>query len=120
MTPTDFVRLVKDSAIDGVCESVLDTLIKPPGRRPQQRLVEMSEWYGGLSATDRQILRSIIHYAAHLAIFDLFVILDGNNVGADSMGVFELSVVSGRERFCITGDDKELHELISEISNPYE
>ncbi len=48
----------------------------PPGRKPPQKCVEMYHWYCGLSETDRDMVRRLVHETHEEAVFSILMVLD--------------------------------------------
>jgi hypothetical protein len=48
MTPQEFIDAIRITVVESAIESVKSNLMKPPGREPSQKLIEMSEWFSKL------------------------------------------------------------------------
>jgi hypothetical protein len=66
-------QVVRESAISGT----RTWLERPPGRAPQEKLVELSEWYNALDSTDRQRVMEVVTEAVDDAVFGFLCVLDG-------------------------------------------
>ena len=49
MTSEEFVRAVKMQTSDAAARGTLQILKRPPGRKPSERLLRLSEWYKALN-----------------------------------------------------------------------
>jgi len=109
-----FIKSIKTVVHDSGVSSVVETLEHPAGRKPPQRLVELSEWFRLLSASDRARVEQIIQLGVHSGIFGLLSVLDGVRAIEDGRdkGRLELSYRRGDERDILTDASQEmLHEM---------
>jgi hypothetical protein len=63
--------------MDGSVHAIVANLLRPPGRKPDRQVVELSEWYLALDENDREMVRRILAEVAHAAVFEVFAVLDG-------------------------------------------
>jgi len=134
MNSREFVRLVKQEAIDGTIQSILNALESPrsvqpspesedaiqksiadffsAGAREQQR---RAAWYRGLTTEDRTTIKEILANCAELSAFSFCTLLDG--VGGKYDGAFELSAVDlqGRRSILNPNNADMLHDLLSDV-----
>jgi len=105
--------------VDGVREVVMAAAVKdtvcilenPPGRRPAPELLALSQWYRGLAADDRDMVRRALAEASHAAVFGLFAVLDGvRRVSDDRSGELKLWYEAPEGRTLLNGD---LHDLLN-------
>lgn len=68
MTTEDFVQAVKIQTSDAAVNGTIKVLIRPPGRKPREKDVRLSDWYGRLSEQDREMLALAVREAAELAV----------------------------------------------------
>lgn len=94
MNTEEFVDAVRIYVRDAAVADVLSVLRRPPGRRPDQRLLERSAWYNGLAAADARCVDEVVADAVDAAIFGLFAALDGSRTIVDGEH-FELRHVGG-------------------------
>lgn len=77
MDASEFVQAIRQQveqpAVDGCLENYRD----PPGRRPSESLVQMSDWYESLADEDKSMLERAMRDSADAAIFGFFCVLDG-------------------------------------------
>jgi hypothetical protein len=55
-----FVDITKEMAINDSVEFVQSNLIRPTGRKPDETLVAMSQWYNGLKDNEKSLLLHVI------------------------------------------------------------
>jgi hypothetical protein len=114
MDAETFVDIVKREVHDSGVRDVLETLGRPSGRKPQERLVELSEWFGALPPPDRERVRLVVELAVHSGVFGLLAVLDGVRAiesGANK-GSLDLTYSRGSERQVLTAPANDfLHDL---------
>jgi hypothetical protein len=116
MKAQEFVDAVRTLVMDAAVEDTVSLLEKPPGKKPQQELVELSRWWHGLPDADRVFAKRMLAFAARQAVFGLFSVLDGarsvtrSNAATD---YFELRHIHGTSVDILGGPSGEpLHELL--------
>jgi hypothetical protein len=77
MTADEFVDALKTQTSDAAIFGTISNLERPPGRRPTERDVVLSNWYHNLPEDDQRMLKAAITEAAELAVFSFLTILDG-------------------------------------------
>lgn len=77
MTVSEFVRNLKIQTSDAAVFGTKAILEHPPGRKPRERDLMLSQWYGHLSDSDRVLVSAAMREAAELAVFSFLCILDG-------------------------------------------
>ena len=102
--------------MDAAVSDALAATKRPPGRRPAAALVELSDWYNGLSDSDRAMLKRMLSMVARYSVFGLFAVLDGARKVdplASASDYFELRHVHGDTEDILSGPEGEpLHELL--------
>jgi len=116
MNAQEFVAAIRDVVMDTSVTDTVAVMRKPPGRRPEAELVELSSWYNNLSNADREMLTRMLTMVARNAVFGLFAVLDGARRIDPDAGVedyFELRHVHGSSHDVLSGPEGEpLHELL--------
>jgi hypothetical protein len=118
MNSEEFVKAVKLQTSDAAVNGTVKTLNRPPGRKPAERLVHLSEWYNQLSEKDQEMLRLAIREAAEMAVFEFMCVLDGVSAIEDGpgKGALELNYVKSGERTQLNDPRKEeLHNLFNSL-----
>lgn len=77
MTQEEFIAAIKLVVIQYSIDSVESNLIKPPGRQPQKKLLELSKWFANLNSEDKNIVREIVSESIETAVFGFLCVLDG-------------------------------------------
>jgi len=121
VTPQQFVRALKATVHDSAIHNALDQLERPSGRKPAQRVVELSQWYHSLSQHDRSQLRQVVSLAVHRAVFGVLSVLDG--VRALDSGAaearLELHAAESTQRTRLNGSSGPmLHDLYQDAVYP--
>jgi hypothetical protein len=117
MNQQTFVDLVRQHVRDEAVEGTLSLLQQPPGRRPATGLLELSTWYEGLSARDKDRVGGLLALVAHQATFGVLAVLDGSRTFEQAPGPkghFELRHISSEgAETTLTGEAASpLHELL--------
>ena len=77
MNAREFVKALKLVAGQGGATAIIETLKRPPGRKPTPSLVKRSEWFNTLSPEDRANVESIAKFAMDHAVYSTLSVLDG-------------------------------------------
>src|SRR5260221_411007 len=119
MDARTFIRaLVVQTSLAAV-ESVLSILQEPPGQAPDQRYVDLSEWFERLAEKDRNMVRESVREAAEQAVFNFLTILDGVSTieNSSEKGNLRLYFVKDETRVLLNDpDEEELHNLFTEAA----
>ncbi|MBX3373174.1 MAG: hypothetical protein KF817_05010 [Phycisphaeraceae bacterium] len=109
MNSHDFVRAITTVVYSAAVKGTLDVIESPPGRRPDPRLVELSQWFHSLSSEGRMAIVEIVELAANQATYNFLLVLDGlltlEPIGAK--GNLELFHVQGGARNQVNSMDGE-------------
>ena len=114
MNSEEFVGAVKAVCSDEEGESIIRSFRNPPGRRPSNRLMRLSQWFQQLSVNDQEMLREALTDAAERAVFGIMCVLDGARAieSGPEKGSFELYYVKDNQRVLLNDPQKEvLHDL---------
>lgn len=120
MDGEEFVAKIKEYVRDTAIEDVVNRLIKPPGRKPRRRHIQLSNWFNQLSDDDRQMVKGIVTEAVDEAIFGVLSTLDGARPIEDSIdkGSFNLIYTKEGEQILLNPPDNEyLHDIYNSITN---
>jgi hypothetical protein len=77
MNQEEFIRIIKTAVEQPSIDGVVSNLKNPPGRRPEQSLVELSVWFNQLNEEEKIQVKNIIRMAVNHSIFGFFCVLDG-------------------------------------------
>src|SRR5262245_4761972 len=115
MTPEEFVEALRQVALLATVEGTVAVLEQPPGRRPKQELVEVSNWYRSRSEEGKAFLRRIMTMTADDAVFGVLAVLDGVRTIEDDpdKGAFRLIFKKGDQEWDLIDPTWEfLHDLL--------
>ena len=116
MNSDEFLRVLRQVALDAAVEGTMEVLRAPPGRRPRPELVRASEWFTNLPDESRKMVREIARMSAHSAVFGFLCVIDGvrqvENFSSDWH--FELLFARGDEKHLLNPPDGEfLHDILN-------
>lgn len=77
MNAIEFVEIVRAQASDGAVDAVVSCLESPPGRKPSQRDLELSNWYRSIASENQAMVKAIATETARQAVFSFLALLDG-------------------------------------------
>ncbi|OAI16963.1 hypothetical protein A1507_11370 [Methylomonas koyamae] len=115
MNSEEFVDAVKIVVRDASVSGSLNSLIRPAGRKPDRKLVELSTWFNELSDSDKEMIEKVIKYVADISVFSFFSVLDGATViesGPDK-GDLELYYIKGTEKLLLNEPSNPLHDIFN-------
>lgn len=118
MKITEFVHAIKIQTSDAAVKGVIRCLTNPPGRKPNEHLLQLSEWYNQMDDQDQSMLRKAIREAAEMAVFEFFCVLDGVSVIEDTpeKGELVLHYTKGTEKLLLNNPrGEELHNLFNAL-----
>lgn len=77
MTPQEFVDAIRLVVSDAAISDTIDVISSPPGRKPNKKLVEISEFYNQQGTVEKKHIEEIIRKSVEEAVFGFFCVLDG-------------------------------------------
>jgi hypothetical protein len=104
MHPDEFIEAVYLAVYKTTIDGVPRLLAKPPGRKPQADLVDLSVWYNGLDDQGREKVAGIVRLTTDQAVFGMLASIDG--VRSLGRGI-EVTLQVGDE---VLNADHDLHE----------
>lgn len=96
MDAESFAELIEEYVQKSAVEDLVQIFHDPPGRKPREVLVRISEWTKSLSSEDQKLLEEVISESVRVALFGLFAVIDGAR-----------AVDSGIDRFIIGVQDQK-------------
>ena len=105
---------VHQTAITGI-RMILD---KPPGRKPDEELVELSSWFKDLSDADKEMVMKVAKEASISATFGFLCIFDGVRVIEDgpNKGGLKLYYKKGLRKVLLNDHKGEyLHDMFNQL-----
>ena len=113
MSPDSFISALVEVVHQASVNGTVATLLKPAGRTPAPRLVELSAWYHRLTAEDQAHLRQVVEQAVHATLFGCLCVLDGVSAieETEEKSELQLTAVSGNSQERLNSPDAEdLHD----------
>lgn len=109
MKADEFVEAIKIVALRNAVESAIDTLIKPPGRRPSAEILTLSSWFQRLPADDRENVEKVLTIAVRQSVHNFLAVLDGITAiePIGPKGQLELYYVKDDSRILLNDDNAE-------------
>ncbi|RMS15194.1 hypothetical protein [Pseudomonas coronafaciens] len=111
MTPQEFVDVIRLVVSDAAISDTIDVISSPPGRRPDKKLVEISEFYNQQDTAEKKHIEEIIKKSVEEAVFGFFCVLDGVRAIEDSGRKGELSLIYEGNMTTKLNGDANLHDL---------
>ena len=91
-------------------------LNKPVGRKPDKKLLEMSQWYHSLGEHDRMSLKRVLTDSIDEAIFGFLCVLDGSR-DIELDGTLELIFRNEEANEMINKGDIDLHDIYQSLTD---
>jgi hypothetical protein len=109
MDAREFVSNLRLAVQQTAARSILSTLERPPGRKPEARLVQLSQWFNDLDVLDREMVAEAVALAAEQTTYNVLLVLDGSLaiVSAQDQGQLELFYVDAEGRTRLNDPDGE-------------
>lgn len=77
MNQEEFIRIIKIAVEQPSIDGVVSNLKQPPGKQPEQSLVQLSVWFNQLNEVEKGQVKNIIKMAVNHSIFGFLCVLDG-------------------------------------------
>lgn len=117
MNASEFDATIRVQVQDAATQDVMSALDRPAGRRPDPRLVALSQSFNGLAESDRSRVREVAAMARHAATFGMLAILDGVRVidSGSGRGTLELRHADDNQSVLLNNPDGPfLHDLLNQ------
>lgn len=116
MDQEEFVEVIKMVVRDSSTNGFQKKLENPPGRSPDKKLIDLSNWYNTLDEQQKLNVKGIIAMAVDESVFGFLCVLDGVRSIAenleDSDAYLKLTYVNGvTENVLNNPNDDYLHDL---------
>lgn len=109
-TEEDFVDSIYEAVYMQSVRDVVQNLIRPPGRKPEKALMEMSEWFLNLPHKDREMAVRVMCEVADSAVFGFLCVLDGVRPITDGFSRQPVVTIVGEGEEVVVSPDKDLHD----------
>ena len=121
MKSEEFTQRVRKAVYEPSVQSTLGVLQKPPGRKPSESLVALSQWFNQLPDDERKRVEGVIQLATRQAVFGMLTVLDGvRSINeADEEGRLELHYIdAGQPTLLNDPEAVPMHDLFAEQVPP--
>ncbi|MBF7144345.1 MULTISPECIES: hypothetical protein [Pseudomonas] len=115
MTSEEFVALIKLVVSDAAISDTIDVITSPPGRKPDQKLVDISKYYNRQKQADKDMIDLIIKKSVEEAIFGFFCVLDGVRAIENGEKKGELALLYKGENSAELTAGADLHDIYNSM-----
>ena len=108
------VRYVRDTSISGT----FSILTNPPGRKPREKHVRISNWLNQLPDEERMIVKQVVEESVDAALFNILCVFDGVKKIEESTGDSQFRLIHeiGQSSECINDpNDEYLHDIYKDV-----
>ncbi|HKQ39496.1 MAG TPA: hypothetical protein VJ063_15570 [Verrucomicrobiae bacterium] len=77
MNTQQFIGAIKEAVYEQAFLGLIEALKSPPGRRPDPRLLKLSDWYHSLTPDAQAMASELTKAAAKQATYNFLLLLDG-------------------------------------------
>lgn len=108
------VKYVRDPSVTGT----FGFLLKPPGRKPRERHVRISNWLNQLPEEQQDLARQVIEDSVDAAMFNILCVFDGVKKIEDKAGDSQYQLVYEAEgcRNLINDPNQDyLHDIYNDL-----
>lgn len=110
-----FIDAIKQVVIEDSIRGMQSNLANPPGKNPDQRIVELSRWFKSLSIEHQAIVVRIIRESVEMGVFGFLCVLDGVRAIENSENKGQLKLFyENRDKLVLLNNTESisLHELL--------
>jgi hypothetical protein len=114
MDSKEFVDVLKQVVEKPSAIGVIETMIQPPGRKPDIGLLKRSDWYNKLTGEDKKMVMEVVAESVQSALFGFLCVLDGVRAitNDENKGVLKLYFEKEGQRVLLNDPNEEyLHDL---------
>jgi hypothetical protein len=108
-----FIETIKEVVIESSIKGIEEILEQPPGRKPDQKLIELSNWFK--NNENQSIILSLVRESVEMGVFGFLCVLDGVRAieNKDEKGILKLIYESKDESVLLNDREGEyLHDLL--------
>lgn len=118
MDKKEFVAAIRSEVMEDAIESVKSNLNMPPGRKPSEKLIRLSNWFNSLDESSKSIVLEIVRESVETSVFGFFCVLDGvRAIESNDKGVLKLYHEKENNTVLLNDEDQEyLHDILNEES----
>lgn len=94
MTKETFIDKLKNAVIPLATTGLLAAIENPSGRKPDEKILQLSEWLNSLSDTDKANVTKLVEESVIECLFGVCAVLDGVRVVDKDTDRFEISQIN--------------------------
>lgn len=115
MNSEEFINVIQLVVRDAAVEDTLENMMDPPGRKPAENLLTISQWFKSLAGNDKIMLEKVMQEVANAAVFGFCAVLDGARSIENTpiKGDLELYFVKDGERVRLNEPTNPLHDIFN-------
>jgi len=115
MDSETFIEILKSTVEEPAISGILKILENPPGKKPKESLVRLSEWFNKLSEYDKTMVKEVLGEGLKMNMFGLLALLDGVRLFNNFDGKLELYYVQDNIKLLLNDSNKEyLHDIYNQ------
>lgn len=111
MNPAEFVTAIEAAVAQAAVDDVLSLLNSPPGRRPSESLMKLSEFYKGLSSGEQAMIADVVKLSVDESVFGFLCVLEGVRAIENGPGKGELVLSYEGDVSAHINRGMDLHDL---------
>ncbi len=111
-----FVKKIKEVLLDQSMDELINFYQSPPGRKPREKIVEISNFFNELNQHDQSMIKKIISDTIQSTIFGFLCILDHVRFLEDTnkKSTIKLYINDGEKDTLINdANDEPLHDIFN-------
>lgn len=115
MNAHTFIDAIKETVIEDSIKSIKSNLENPPGKKPDNKIVELSQWFNSANANDQSLILKLIRESVEMSIFGFLCVLDGVRAieNSEEKGVLKLFYEDGSQSVLLNDPNNDyLHDLL--------
>ena len=114
MNQLEFIKKLNKIVKENGYKDIISTLEDPPGRRPSEKLKEMSEFYN--SQDSKEVINNIISFSIESTIFSFLCLLDGVRKLDNENGSLQLFYDNNNSKKLLNNSEEDyLHDIFNSL-----
>ncbi len=111
MNDHEFLSKVDEHVKQSTVDDLIELFTSPPGRKPEQVLVDIATWRARLNDHDRGLLDTVIAESVRAALFGFFAVIDGARVIDENVDRFVIYAQDSQgNRVPVNDSASDLHD----------
>lgn len=116
MNTKKFVKAYKTVVADAAIKDSISVFQKPPGRKPSEELIQISNYYNILNLEERKIIDMIVARVSYEASFGALCVLDGVRSIEEEGDKGDISLMYSKDDNIVDlNKDKDLHDIFNSL-----